>query len=149
MTSYSSNRSSHCNHVRQALVRLCKNSPYVELEKCLFERLDLRFLGYILSVEGLQMDPDKQSTVLNWPHPVGLRAIQHFIGFTNYYRQFIPHFSSLVAPIVAITKKSSNHSSKICFRHVQSASSMFGSCSISDSQLSSSLNSALLSEFEV
>lgn len=49
-----------------------------------------------------------QSAVLNWPRPVGLHAITCFLGFLNYYKQFIPHFSTLVAPISALAKKSRN-----------------------------------------
>ncbi|XP_071986230.1 uncharacterized protein [Engystomops pustulosus] len=63
---------------------------------------------FIISDNGLQMDLAKLSAVLQWPHPVGLRAIQRFLDFANYYRQFIPHVSSLVSPIVALTKKNAN-----------------------------------------
>lgn len=57
---------------------------------------------------GLLIDPEKQSAVLNWPRLVGLRAIHHFLGYANYYRQFILHFSTLRAPISALTKKGNN-----------------------------------------
>ncbi|CAI9604552.1 unnamed protein product, partial [Staurois parvus] len=53
------------------------------------------FLGYIISAGGFSMDPQKVSAVLQWPHPSGLRSIQHFLGFANYYRKFIRNFSTL------------------------------------------------------
>ncbi|XP_073427878.1 uncharacterized protein [Dendrobates tinctorius] len=75
------------------------------MEKCLFEQTSLPFLGYIVSDAGLQMDPEKLSAILKWPRPIGTKAIQRFLGFTNYYRQFIPHFSSLSRLISALTHK--------------------------------------------
>lgn len=42
------------------------------------------------------IEQDKLSAVLKWPHPQGLKTMQHFLGFANYYRQFILHSSSLM-----------------------------------------------------
>ncbi|CAI9566617.1 unnamed protein product, partial [Staurois parvus] len=53
------------------------------------------FLGYIISAVGFSMDPQKVSVVLQWPRPSGLRSIQCFLGFANYYRKFIRNFSTL------------------------------------------------------
>ncbi|CAI9621557.1 unnamed protein product, partial [Staurois parvus] len=52
-------------------------------------------LGYIISAVGFSMDPQKVSAVLQWPRPSGLRSIQRFLGFANYYRKFIRNFSTL------------------------------------------------------
>ncbi|CAI9544213.1 unnamed protein product, partial [Staurois parvus] len=51
------------------------------------------FLGYIISAEGFSMDPQKVSAVLQWPRPSGVRSIQLFLGFANYYRKFIRNFT--------------------------------------------------------
>ncbi|XP_068089242.1 vomeronasal type-2 receptor 26-like [Hyperolius riggenbachi] len=51
------------------------------------------------------MDPEKVSAVLEWPQPVGLKALQRFFAFANYYRRFIRGFSSVVAPLTSLTKK--------------------------------------------
>ncbi|XP_073410389.1 mucin-2-like [Dendrobates tinctorius] len=72
--------------------------------------------GYVISDSGLMMDPEKVSAILNWPQPQGIKAIQRFLGFVNYYRQFISHFSSLTKSISALTRKGSNpkvHSSEV------------------------------------
>ncbi|XP_071985275.1 uncharacterized protein [Engystomops pustulosus] len=69
---------------------------YAKHEKC-------QFISGV--TRGLLMDPAKLSAVLQWPYPVGLCAIQRFLGFTNFYRQFMPYFSFLVSPIVMLAKK--------------------------------------------
>ncbi|XP_063297107.1 uncharacterized protein LOC134585597 [Pelobates fuscus] len=54
------------------------------------------------------MDPGKLQSILNWPLPTGLKAIQRFIGFSNCYRRFVNGFSSIIAPITNMTKKGAN-----------------------------------------
>uniref|UniRef100_A0A9J8BP49 Reverse transcriptase/retrotransposon-derived protein RNase H-like domain-containing protein n=1 Tax=Cyprinus carpio carpio TaxID=630221 RepID=A0A9J8BP49_CYPCA len=61
------------------------------------------FLGYIVSSEGVRMDPDKVKAVIDWPSPDSRKALQRFLGFANFYRRFIRNFSQLVAPLTALT----------------------------------------------
>ncbi|XP_073533008.1 uncharacterized protein [Phyllobates terribilis] len=84
------------------------NRSYAKLKKCVFEQTSLPFLGSIISETGLRMDPEKESTVLNWPRPDSLKSIQRFLEFANYYRQFIPHFASHTTSISALTRKGAN-----------------------------------------
>ncbi|XP_075172214.1 uncharacterized protein LOC142243902 [Anomaloglossus baeobatrachus] len=105
---FSPDLQTHRENVQQVLQRLRENRLYAKYEKCVFEQSSLPFLGYLITDTGLQMDPKKVSSVLNWPPPSGLKAIQRFLGFANYYRQFIPHFSALTAPLSALTKKGAN-----------------------------------------
>ncbi|XP_075708325.1 uncharacterized protein LOC142742455 [Rhinoderma darwinii] len=97
----------HQRHVRQVLLRLRENRLYAKLEKCVFERNALPFLGYIISDQGLKMDPEKVKAVLEWLRPQSLRSIQRFLGFANFYRQLISNFS-LTSPISTLTKKGMN-----------------------------------------
>ncbi|KAM4705014.1 prolactin [Rhinophrynus dorsalis] len=54
------------------------------------------------------MDPQKLSAVLNWPRPMGLKAIRRFLGFANYYQKCINNFSSIVKPLTEMTCKGAN-----------------------------------------
>ncbi|XP_075711066.1 uncharacterized protein LOC142746912 [Rhinoderma darwinii] len=53
----------HQGHVRQVLLRLRENHLYAKLEKCVFQEKSLPFLGYIISDQGLKMDPEKVKAV--------------------------------------------------------------------------------------
>ncbi|XP_075062106.1 uncharacterized protein LOC142150820 [Mixophyes fleayi] len=105
---FSQDAHSHHLHVIEVLSRLKKNQLYCKLEKCSFEASSMPFLGYIISGSGLQMDPEKVRAILDWPRPATLKAVQRFLGFSNYYRQFIQGYSTIVAPITAFTKKGAN-----------------------------------------
>lgn len=50
------------------------------------------------------MDPAKLDTISRWPYPQNIRELYRFLGFTNFYRRFIDHFSDLAAPLTALTR---------------------------------------------
>lgn len=49
------------------------------------------------------MDASKIDTILNWPQPKTRKALQRFLGFSNFYRKFIKNFSSVVKPLTRLT----------------------------------------------
>ncbi|KAI2646341.1 Transposon Tf2-9 polyprotein [Labeo rohita] len=55
--------------------------------------------------EGVAVDKRKVNAVLNWPRPTTLKELQRFLGFSNFYRRFIRHFSTVAAPLTAMVKK--------------------------------------------
>lgn len=102
---YSKTKSEHIRHVRLVLSKLREAGLYAQPEKCEFCVSETKFLGIIVSRDGLRMDPDKVSTVVHWKTPTCLTDVQSFIGFGNFYRRFIRNFGTIIAPLVALTKK--------------------------------------------
>lgn len=70
------------------------------------EHTNIQFLGYIISSEGLCMDPNQIKAVVEWPAPWNIKEIQWLVEFANFYREFIRDFSKLLA---LITDRSSFH----------------------------------------
>lgn len=52
------------------------------------------------------METRKVSAITNWPQPKTLKQVQRCLGFANFYRRFIHNFSTIAAPISALTKGS-------------------------------------------
>jgi len=65
----------------------------------------VEYLGLIISEGQLHMDPIKIDTVTNWPMPTKVKNIQEFLGFCNFYRQFVKDYSTLACPLFDLTKK--------------------------------------------
>jgi len=96
---YSEDMESHQQHIQEVLRRLRLHGLFTKPEKCEFHSDSVEYLGYRLSPEGLTMSPDKIQTISDWPEPRKVKDIQSFLGFTNFYRQFIFNYSNIVVPL--------------------------------------------------
>ena len=94
----------HVEAVRWVLDLLRKNGLFANLKKCRFHKDEVRFLGYVVSSQGIRMEDERIEAVRNWPEPKSVRDIQVFIGFANFYRRFIRGFSRIAAPLTSMLK---------------------------------------------
>src|SRR5882724_11973578 len=74
-------------------------------EKCLFHMQKIEFLGFMVTPTDISMDTAKTDAVSVWPTPTNLKAVQAFLGFTNFYHRFIVGFSDIVIPLIHLTQK--------------------------------------------
>jgi len=103
---YSDNLSEHKKHVKEVLRHLRANNLFASLGKCVFHCQQVKFLGYVLGPQGVQMDKSKVQTIQDWPTPRHLRDVQAFLGFANFYRRFIRNYSEITVPLIRLTRKS-------------------------------------------
>ena len=96
----------HRVHVSNVLSRLSSHNLFAKLSKCSFDQDNVEFLGHSISAFGISPLPEKVSAVTSWPTPSTVKDVQQFVGFTNYYRSFIPDYSALANPLTNLTKKS-------------------------------------------
>src|SRR5260370_1587307 len=78
---------------------------YLKPEKCSFEREEIDYLGVIVGKDNREMDPQKLSVVADWPVPKNPTDVRSFLGFTGYYRYFVPNYSKVARPLLDLTKK--------------------------------------------
>ncbi|KAF5477291.1 hypothetical protein F2P56_003941, partial [Juglans regia] len=95
----------HACHLRLALGKLREHQLYAKLSKCEFWLEEVKFLGHVISQEGVAVDPSKVEAVLSWPRPSTVREIRSFLGLAGYYRRFVEDFSQLSGPLTALTRK--------------------------------------------
>jgi len=100
---YSNNMSKHHWHVKEVLKYLHKADLYAKAEKCKFYFELVKYLGYILSPSGLTMSNDKIKIIQDWPEPKKVKDIQFFLGFANFYCQFIFNYLDIVIPLTYLT----------------------------------------------
>lgn len=86
---YSVDPTQHTNDVQAVLKRLLKHGLFVKLEKCVFRVKEILFLGFLLTTEGVKMEPRTVPTFAEWPEPTTFQEIQVSLGFANFYRRFI------------------------------------------------------------
>ena len=102
---YSNNMSKHHQHVKKVLKHLYKAGLYAKAEKCEFHSESVEYLGYILSFPSLTMFDNKVKIIQDWPEPKKVKNIQYFLGFTNFYCQFIFNYLDIVIPLICLTWK--------------------------------------------
>jgi hypothetical protein len=56
------------------------------------------FLGMIIGQGKVEMDPSKLSAIREWKPPAFVKGIRSFLGFANFYCQFIPT-SPMLSPL--------------------------------------------------
>jgi ribonuclease HI len=62
------------------------------------------FLGHVLLVEGITVDPSKVESVTKWEQPLNVKNVRSFLGMAGYYRRFIENFSKIAKPMTELLK---------------------------------------------
>lgn len=62
-------------------------------------------MGFNVNGEGLIIDVDKVSPILEYPCPENLKLFRQFVGATSWYRKFIGDYAKICKPLTRLTKK--------------------------------------------
>jgi hypothetical protein len=101
---HSKNKEEHAEHLRIVLGRLREHQLYAKFRKCEFWLNEVLFLGHVLFVKGVAVDPDKVRDILDWKPLITGHQVCSFLGMVGYYRRFIPDFSKISKPITELLK---------------------------------------------
>ena len=77
----------------------------INLKKCTFLQNELVYLGFVISKEGLKMDPEKVKAILDWPTPQSTFEVRSFHGFASLYNKLIQKFSQICVSYIECMKK--------------------------------------------
>ena len=102
---YSGSKEDHEEHLRVVLQILRENQLYAKFSKCQFWLDSVAFLGHVISVEGVYVDPQKIEAIVNWKPPTNVTEIRSFLGLAGYYRKFVEGFSKLATPLTKLIRK--------------------------------------------
>jgi reverse transcriptase-like protein/integrase-like protein len=101
---YSNNELEHEEHVKKVLTRLREAGLQASINKCEFHVKRTKYLGFIVTTEGIEVDPEKTAVIQNWKKPSTVKGVQSFLGFCNFYRRFIKDYSRIARPLNWLTK---------------------------------------------
>ena len=92
---YSENELDHEVHVKKVLERLRQAGLQASINKCEFHTTRTKYLGFIITTNGIEVDPEKTAVVRTWRTPTTVKGVQSFLGFCNFYRRFIKGYSRI------------------------------------------------------
>ncbi|KAL5594182.1 uncharacterized protein BROUX77_007529 [Berkeleyomyces rouxiae] len=102
----SDSREHHRDLVRQIIRALGDAGLQLDWDKSEFESPSIKYLGFIVEPgSGIRADPDKVKAIQEWEAPTSVRGVRSFLGFANFYRCFVPEYSTIAAPLTRLTKK--------------------------------------------
>ena len=115
----------HDKTLELVLQRLNSAGLALNKQKCQFSVQSISFLGHVWSTSGIHPCPSKVAAIANMPLPDSVTALRTFLGLACYVGQrFVPHFSTLVAPLWEMTRQGSdltwNQDSIRAFENVRS-----------------------------
>jgi hypothetical protein len=90
-------------HLTEVLTLLEKHNLYANAKKCSLFVPKVKYLGHIVSADGISVDPSKTEKLRDWPVPTSVKELQAFLGLCNYFRRYIPHYSDLARPLTDLT----------------------------------------------
>ena len=74
-------------------------------KKFKFRVSEVKYLGNIISANGLKADPSKIQAITEYPQPSDKSDLSRFFGMVNYLGQFIPNLSTMSSPLRNLLRK--------------------------------------------
>ena len=65
----------------------------------------MAFLGHVILVERVSVDPQKIEVVVSWKPPKNVLEVRSFLGLARYYRKLVEGFSRITTPLTKLTRK--------------------------------------------
>lgn len=102
---YSSSFKEHLHRLGAVFDCLLQAGLKLKPSKCSLVRKSLKFLGHIVSKDGIASDPEKVRAIAEFPVPQDIEQLKRFLGMAGYYRDYVEGFAQVVDPLNKLTRK--------------------------------------------
>ena len=101
---YGRNTDEHDKRLSAFLKRCDDWGIQLNKEKLITNTNSVNFMGHIISASGLQMDPEKDKAIQNFPIPQNTTELKRFLGMINYLNRFVPNAATHAQPLQNLLK---------------------------------------------
>lgn len=122
----------HLKHLSEVLERIEKANLKLRPEKCIFASDKVKYLGYVVSREGIKPDHDKVITISEMPFPKTAKGMIRFLGVVNFYRDFISRFSNTASSLYKMAQSEAKYKSKLGDKAAHEAFEKLKACLIAE-----------------
>jgi hypothetical protein len=92
----------HLEKLEEVLRRLRDAGLKVNAAKSTFCALEIEYLGYVLTRNGIKSQSNKVQAILVIKPPTGVKQLRHFLGMVQYYRDLWARRSNMLAPLTSL-----------------------------------------------
>ncbi len=92
----------HLEKIEEVLRQLCDTGLKVNAAKSTFCALEIKYLEYVLTRDGIKPQSNKVQAILVIKPPTGVRQLRHFLGMVQYYRDLWARWSNMLAPLTSL-----------------------------------------------
>lgn len=96
---FSSTFEEHLERLEAVFVKLGEEGLKLKPSKCHLFKKRVKYLGHVISEDGIEADPAKVEVVKKWPIPTTVQELRQALGFFGYYRRFVKDYSKLAKPL--------------------------------------------------
>ena len=94
----------HVTDLKVVFDRLRAAGLTLKPKKCELFAPSVKYLGQVVSAQGIAPDPEKIRAIRDMPLPTSKSEVKAFIGLAGYYRRFVKNFSGVVEPLLRLTR---------------------------------------------
>jgi transposase InsO family protein len=94
----------HDRIMKEVVTRATKWNLKLNFEKCQIKKPQVKYVGHVVTQNGLEPDWEKVRAVRQMPVPKNKEDIRRFLGFIQYLAKFIPNLSAVNAPLRELMK---------------------------------------------
>ena len=95
----------HRERLSLVLSRLSEAGLKINPEKCKLLSERVVVLGHVVTRDGISTDPEKVRVIKEWPVPEDESQLKAFLGTASCYRQFLPNYAGIAAPLHSASQK--------------------------------------------
>lgn len=95
----SSSETQHLDHLHQVFSRLKEYGLKLNPGKCVLGKASVKFLGCLITADGVKPLPDKVEAIASFPKPETISQLRRFLAMLNFYRRFLPHAAETQIPL--------------------------------------------------
>lgn len=104
MVVHGKTKAEHDENLREIFERIRKHGLSLNLKKCMISQQEIPFLGFILGHGTKKPNPERISSIENFPLPESASQLQRFLGMSGFFSNFVPGYSDIAAPLFAKIK---------------------------------------------